>query len=80
MKTATADDPRNHFSTVSKWIHDGEEVLVTKRGLPFAKLVPLRKRDAPPPLDRLTRLEKLFPEGATEGDAGEVVDYDRGDR
>ena len=80
MKTATAADLRNSFATVSKWIHEGESVLITKRGRPFATLSPSRRRKALPPLDRLARLHKMFPHGPVRGNAGTVVDYDRGDR
>jgi len=54
--------------------------VITKRGRPFATLTPMRKRGALPPLDRLARLKKYFPEGPVRGDARDVVDYDRGDR
>jgi prevent-host-death family protein len=80
MKTATAADLRNNFSAVSKWIHEGESVVITKRGLPFATLMPVRRRKALPPLDRMARLKKHFPGGPVTGDASEVVGYDRGDR
>ncbi|MFQ3670547.1 MAG: type II toxin-antitoxin system prevent-host-death family antitoxin [Verrucomicrobiia bacterium] len=80
MKSATAADLRNHFSTVSKWIHEGESVVITKRGRPFATLAPARKRKALPPLDRLARLKKNFPAGPVKGDSRDVVDYDRSDR
>jgi prevent-host-death family protein len=78
MKTATVADLRNNFATVSKWIHDGAPVTITKRGLPFATLVPLPSRKVPPPIDRMARLRRMFPDGPTQGDAQEVVDYDRG--
>ena len=80
MKTATVADLRNNFATVSKWIHDGEEVVITKRGRAFATLVPERERKTLPPLNRLARLLRQFPGGPVEGDSREVVDYDRGDR
>jgi prevent-host-death family protein len=80
MKSATVADLRNNFATLSKWIHDGEVVVITKRGLPFATLAPARKRKLPPPLNRMARLQKYFPEGPARGDARVVVDYDRGDR
>ncbi len=80
MKTATAADLRNHFAELSKWIHAGESIVITKRGLPFATLAPARKRKVPPPLNRLARLRKHFPGGPVEGDAQAAVDYDRGDR
>jgi prevent-host-death family protein len=80
MKTATSADLRNDFAAVSKWIHAGESVVITKRGRPFATLAPIQMRKAPPPVDRLARLKKLFPDGPVNGDSREVVDYDRGDR
>ena len=80
MKSATVADLRNQFATVSKWIHDGETVVITKRGRPFATLAPVRKRGSFPPLDRLARLRRFFPGGPVGGDAHAIVDYDRGDR
>ena len=80
MKTATVADLRNDFASISKWIHEGESVTITKRGLPFATLSPARKRRKLPPVDRLGRLRKLFPNGPVNGDSREVIDYDRGDR
>ena len=72
-------DLRNNFSSVSKWIHNGEAVTITKRGLQFATLVPARKRKAPAPIDRLVRLRKMFPHGPVKGDVQDVLAYDRGD-
>jgi len=80
MKSATVADLRNEFSTISKWIHEGEAVTITKRGIPFATLAPVRRRKKLPPVDRLARLQKQFPAGPVEGDARNVLDYDRGDR
>lgn len=80
MKTATVADLRNDFAAVSKWIHQGESVTITKRGVPFATLSPSRKTKKNAPLDRLARLRRLFPAGPVGGDARAVVDYDRGDR
>lgn len=79
-KTATVADLRNNFATLSKWIHEGDAILITKRGIPFVTLTPVRKRQKFPPVDRLVRLKKLFPEGPVGGDSRAVVDYDRGDR
>ena len=78
MKTATVADLRNNFAAVSKWIHNGEAVTITKRGFRFATLVPARKRKAAPPIDRLARLRKMFPKGPVKGDIQDVIDYDRG--
>ncbi len=80
MKTATVADLRNYFPAVSEWIHEGQIVQITKRGLPFATLSPVRKRRQPPPVDRLKRLQMPFPNGPVGGDSRSVVDYDRGER
>jgi prevent-host-death family protein len=80
MKSTTVAGLRNQFAAVSKWIHDGESVVITKRGRPFATLAPVRKRKTLPPLDRLARLQRIFPNGPVGGDLIDVVDYDRGDR
>lgn len=80
MKTATVTDLRNDFATLSKWIHAGEAITITKRGRPFATLSPAHARPALPPMDRLARLRKVFPGGPVSGGAKAVVDYDRGDR
>lgn len=78
MKTATVADLRNNFATVSKWIHHGEAVTITKRGRQFATLVPARERKALAPIDRMARLRKMFPHGPVKGDAQDVLAYDRG--
>jgi len=40
MKTATVADLRNHFPKISAWLAAGEEVQVTRRGKPVARMVP----------------------------------------
>jgi prevent-host-death family protein len=40
MKTATVRDLRNHYSSLLGWIKEGEEVIITQRGKPVARLVP----------------------------------------
>ena len=40
MKTATVRDLRNHYTSLLRWIAAGEEVLITQKGLPVARLVP----------------------------------------
>jgi prevent-host-death family protein len=40
MKTATIADLRNHFPRVFRWIEEGEQVELTKRGRVVARLVP----------------------------------------
>ena len=40
MKTATVRDLRNNFARLSAWIGEGQSVVITKGGKPFARLVP----------------------------------------
>jgi len=40
MKKATVRDLRNRFSIVSRWIEEGEEVRITKRGRVLARIIP----------------------------------------
>ncbi len=78
MKTATVADLRNNFATLSKWLYDGAAVSITKRGVPFATITPVHTRKTAPPIDRLSRLRKMFPKGPVKGDVHDVMDYDRG--
>lgn len=40
MKTATVADLRNHFPRVLRWVEDGEQVKLTRRGKVVALLSP----------------------------------------
>jgi prevent-host-death family protein len=42
IKTATVRDLRNHFSRLLAWIAAGEEITLTQRGKPVARLSPAR--------------------------------------
>lgn len=42
MKTATVRDLRNRFADVAKWIDNGEQVAITRRGAAFATLAPAK--------------------------------------
>ncbi len=64
MKTATVRDLRNHFAKVSNWIKDGQEVEITSRGVPLARLVPMaqpkRKRVRFDAKARMKKLKELY--------------------
>jgi len=80
MKTATVADLRNHFAMLSRWVHGGESIVITKRGIPFATISPVKRRKrAVTSVDRLARLKRLFPDGPVKGDIREVIDIERGD-
>jgi prevent-host-death family protein len=80
MKTATVADLRNNFAALSRWVHGGESVVITKRGIPFATVSPVKRRKkAAQSVDRMARLRKLFPDGPVKGDIRTIIDIERGD-
>ena len=40
MKTATVRDLRNRYTSLLRWIGAGEEIVITRRGKPIARLLP----------------------------------------
>ncbi len=48
MKTATVADLRNDFRRVSAWLDNGETVEISKRGKPYARLLPLAAAQTEP--------------------------------
>jgi prevent-host-death family protein len=80
MKTATVADLRNNFASISRWVHGGESIVITKRGIPFATVSPVKRRKKPSKtVDRMARLKKLFPSGPLKGDIRDIIDIERGD-
>jgi prevent-host-death family protein len=62
MVTAAVAQVKAHLSAFLKRIKAGEEVLITERGIPIAKLVPLGNVDRRSPRkDRLVRAGLLKP-------------------
>jgi prevent-host-death family protein len=51
MKTATIRQVRHDFSTVLNWVHDGEQVAISKHGKVVALL-------SPPPAPKRTKAKK----------------------
>jgi prevent-host-death family protein len=44
MKTATVRELRNRYTQLLKWLEAGEEIVITRRGVTVARLVPERPR------------------------------------
>ena len=40
MRTATVRDLRNHYTSLLSWVRAGEEIVITQRGKPIARLIP----------------------------------------
>jgi prevent-host-death family protein len=64
MKTATIRDLRTAFPKLEAWLRNGEEVEITKRGQPVARLVHASK--APP--RKLVKVDYARQLRATWGD------------
>jgi antitoxin (DNA-binding transcriptional repressor) of toxin-antitoxin stability system len=62
MKTASVRDLRQDFPRILAWIEAGEEIAITMRRQPIARLVPLpRKKRAKGPIpDIADRLRSVF--------------------
>ncbi len=78
MKTATISELRNSFGRISRWLEAGESVEVTKRGLPFARILPVesptpRKLKRAPKPDILARLKADFRDNVIPDETYEEV-------
>jgi len=73
-------DLRNNFASVSRWIYEGENVTIQKRGQAFAVLSPAgkKKKVAIEWPDYEARLKRMFPNGPTKGSSAELIDDMRG--
>lgn len=64
MKTATVRELRNEFPRIEAWVHEGESILISKRGKVIATLVPaLGATDSaqkPPKVDIMARLRETW--------------------
>ncbi|MBU2515848.1 type II toxin-antitoxin system Phd/YefM family antitoxin [bacterium] len=40
MKTVNVHEAKTHFSKLLARVHDGEEIVISKAGVPWAKLTP----------------------------------------
>lgn len=75
MKTASVRDVQHHFADVIAAVRAGEDVLVTYRNKPVARIVPADEDVAAPLPDFMARLERRFPAGAVA--ESDVLERDR---
>ena len=45
MRTATVRDLRNHYTSLLSWVSAGEEIIITQRGKPVARLIPEKQEE-----------------------------------
>lgn len=67
MITVGAFEAKTHLSALLDKVEQGEEVLITKRGKPIAKLVPARVGDAAELEGVVARLKELRRKTTLEG-------------
>ena len=61
MKTASLYDVQHNFSRVLAWVDAGETVIISRRRVPVAKLVPTKKKKPSAKMpDFMARLKKNF--------------------
>lgn len=82
MKTATVRDVQHHLAEVLAWVEQGEEVQITRRNKPVARLVPANPSgaDAAPLPDFVARAQRIWgsrPKGAS---LSQTVLADRAER
>ena len=59
MRTASVYEVQHNFSRVLSWVAEGETVIIRRRNIPVAKLVPTEKK-APALPNFSMRLEKTY--------------------
>lgn len=77
MRTVSARDANQQFSKILKAAAGGEEVTITQRGVPVAKLVPVPREDVAAAAERERRREQaleFFRKGLS---GGKVVSWTR---
>jgi prevent-host-death family protein len=57
MQTASVSELKTHVSEYMGRVKSGEELLLTDRGRPFARIVPLRREELPAN-ERMAQLER----------------------
>ena len=81
MKTASVREVQHGLAAILERVERGEEVTVTRRGKPVARIVPPR---SPRPVrwpDFAERMKRDFPDGAPPGPAvSHLIDLDREER
>jgi antitoxin (DNA-binding transcriptional repressor) of toxin-antitoxin stability system len=60
MKKATIRDLRYRFGEVEDLLSEGQEVLITRRKRPVARLLPAQAKPGPERPDFLGRLKKIY--------------------
>jgi prevent-host-death family protein len=81
MKIATVRELRNHYSELLRWLESGEEILITRRGIAIARLVP-EKTKVKPQVDwtrsAAFQMDRTDMRRLTAKEVANLLDYNRG--
>jgi len=80
MKTSTMRELKHHTAKVLAWAEAGEEVELTRRGKPVARLSPAKGRRKTAKVDFLGRLTAIYGDKMLKQTATELLSEARGDR
>lgn len=80
MKTTTMRELKHHTAALVARVEAGEEIELTRRGRPVARLSPARARAKPRAPDFAGRLMEIYGEAVLKKTATELVGEGRGDR
>jgi prevent-host-death family protein len=78
MRTTSVYEVQHNFSKVLSWVNAGETVIIQRRNVPVAKLVPAEEK-APPLPNFLRRLNETY-KGRVLTDSKIILDELRDDR
>ncbi|MGA8658197.1 MAG: type II toxin-antitoxin system prevent-host-death family antitoxin [Chthoniobacterales bacterium] len=81
MKTATVRELRNRYTQLVKWLEAGEEILITRRGVTIARLVP-EMAGTPARVDwsksAAFRMDRSGMRKLSAKEVSELLDYNKG--
>lgn len=82
MKTATVRDVQHHLAEVLAWVEQGEEVQITRRSKPVARLVPEKsaKPDPVPLPDFVARARRIWGSRPKGGSLSKTILANREER
>jgi prevent-host-death family protein len=78
MRTASVYEVQHNFSKVLSWVNSGEPVIIQRRSVPVAKLVPLEEKNPSLP-DFHKRLQETYKKRILP-DSSRILDDLRADR
>jgi antitoxin (DNA-binding transcriptional repressor) of toxin-antitoxin stability system len=82
MKTATVRDLRTKFPMLARWMEDGEQIEITRRGRLIARLTPAGAgvTGNPKKPDIMKQLREIYGDYVMpEEEAQAILDYNKGE-